>query len=160
MIFANASISQEIYKMNKIIFILIFIFPMTNLMAQAANPSDTLTITGSIVDEETSTAIPYANIYLDKSRGTVSNVDGNFEFKILRHELNKRSKLKISYIGYEKIVLKLKQFQNREYLDLTISMVPAKVDEVALSPVNDGGIYLHHTFNRNPIKIYKDPVLR
>jgi len=63
-------------------------------------PSDKVTyITGLIVDDETSEALPFATIgLLNTGRGTVSNNNGEFGLKITPDLLN--DTLFISYLGY------------------------------------------------------------
>lgn len=60
------------------------------------------TIEGSLVDNESGTAVPYASIEIvGYSIGTSSNTDGTFTLKIPEHLAFKKISIKITCVGYE-----------------------------------------------------------
>ncbi len=78
------------------------------------------TITGKIIDATSKEAIPYVNIgIVDIARGTVSDLNGNYELKVDSNE----DLITISSIGYETIAIKAKDIENN-----TIELSPKNYD--------------------------------
>ena len=76
--------------MHKFLFGAILIFGFQSINAQ------TLTITGTVVDEANKESIIGANILIDQtSTGTVTDLDGKFEL-----EVNQGDVLIVSYTGF------------------------------------------------------------
>lgn len=82
--------------MRKIFAIISLLFGSTFVNAQ------TITISGKIVDAETSNPLPYAGIQLeDTGIGTTSTLSGNFKINIPEKNIDK--KMSFSYLGYKTI---------------------------------------------------------
>lgn len=77
--------------MQRTLFLLSFWLLSVSVWAQE------LTIQGRVVDSETGESLPYASIYVDEGRGTLTNMDGNFRLSLSEQDI-----LIISYVGYEK----------------------------------------------------------
>lgn len=83
--------------MKQIVLILINIFYLNSI-------SDAQVIEGTIRDKDNKSPLPYANIgILGKERGTVSDESGHFKLKM--SDSSKGDSVKVSYIGYESIVI-------------------------------------------------------
>lgn len=90
----------------------------------------TLTIKGTVFDDETNAPILGANILeKDTDNGTSSDIDGNFSIKV-----PKNGTLKISYVGYAPREIKISQLKLDELDNLELAMVPdaAGLDEVVV----------------------------
>lgn len=90
--------------MNKLVIALSFcsIFVKTLLFAQGLTK-----ISGRILEEESKTPVPYANIIISQTSGTSTNEGGYFELKY-QNSNSQNMKLKITSIGYESTQVDLK----------------------------------------------------
>ena len=86
------------------------------LLAVSATAQE-LMLQGRVVDAETDEPLPYASIYVDAGRGTLTNTEGDFHLSVSGQDI-----LQISYVGYEKLrikagevskVVKLKPFKQQ-----------------------------------------------
>lgn len=78
----------------KKLFLIIFIFATCgNLYGQTSN---SFTLKGLLIDQETAKPVPYASILIvNKDKGIASSIKGEFEFQVTPGDT-----LKISFIGY------------------------------------------------------------
>jgi len=88
-------------------------------------------ISGSIVDKNKLTPIPFANILVeDTQTGTVSNQDGRFEVRIT--ELEEEFTLIVSVIGYKTIEAKCSKLKNESELTIQLEESSVKLQEVVV----------------------------
>lgn len=71
------------------------------------------------MDEQTHEPIPSVNIYTNQY-GTVSDIDGNFSFK-----LNPQDTIRFSFVGYETYLLHLSDSMQTEKLEVEILLKPS-----------------------------------
>jgi hypothetical protein len=93
---------------------------------------------GQVLDAKTSEPLPFANVFLnDTTVGTVTNVDGEFDFKI--KELG-NYELVISFVGYETHKVKVAVGENKNDLGI-IKLVPSEIQlgVVEVSGTRDKG---------------------
>jgi len=91
--------------------------------------NNTITVSGQILDLETSEPIPFASIYIkSESIGTTTNEDGNFIFHI--PTANKESFVIISIIGYTSLLKKANTFNENQKIFL--STKATDLDEVVI----------------------------
>ena len=81
-------------------------------------------IKGMVVDADTKEPLPGANIISDSKRGTLTDANGIFEFKIIEDSL-----LKIAYVGYETQVVKITDLVNNN------QQIELKAENLALDEV-------------------------
>jgi len=76
---------------------------------------DTITISGTITDERTGEAIPYANVICSELElGCVSDFDGKFMLKLPTEKLSQNTRIAVSFIGYDDVeILIARQSQNQ-----------------------------------------------
>ncbi len=79
-----------------ILYIIVLCFP---LLLSSQELQDTLNAV--VMDAETGEPIPYANVYVSSSCGTICNYDGEFSLQCLPSDV-----LRISSIGYQRFVCK------------------------------------------------------
>ena len=84
----------------KYIGIIFFLFLFDNIRGT--------TIQGVLIDSKTQLPIPYANVYLNKYSGAISNLDGKFILFI--KDYNPNDTLQISCVGYNRNTTLLKDF--------------------------------------------------
>ena len=85
---------------TKIILSILIVF---SSLLQAQNQQITQNIKGKIIDSETQTTLPGANVIvtdIDPLMGATSDLDGNF---IIENVPIGRHNIKVSYVGYEDI---------------------------------------------------------
>ena len=98
-------------------------------------------LNGKILDLENNSPVPYASVSLwNKTIGTISNIDGEFEIKI--QDENKNDTLVFSCLGYQKYLLPIHDFEfekNSIYLrPVSIRIKEIKVKAIAaLDVVNE-----------------------
>ncbi len=78
--------------MKRIIIILAVILSWSNVAAQTIN------IKGKVVDSQTKEGLMGVNVYIDKNKGTVTDITGNFEL----NNVPENASVYISFMGYEK----------------------------------------------------------
>lgn len=97
---------------------LLFVALTLNIYGQ----KPTQTIRGTVIDAQTHETLPGANIILvGKNRGTTTNIHGNFQMENI--EVG-RYRLKVSYVGYEPVVIP----------ELLLGSGKEKVLEIELQP--------------------------
>lgn len=93
------------------------------------NPDEFYVLSGRIIDNSTSEPIIAANIYIkEKQNGCITDTNGFFSIKLPPSEYT----LTFSCIGYEKTVLRVKNYENQQ---LNIKLTPSQkeIDEVIIS---------------------------
>lgn len=116
--------------MKNKIFLLVFVFMSTLCQAQLVQ-----TIRGTVVDKVTLATLPGANVAVyvdDKTVGTMTNEQGNFELKSIpigRHDLE------VSFMGYDPVVMRNLELRSGKEVVLTIELVEkvVKVEEVIVT---------------------------
>jgi hypothetical protein len=92
--------------------------------------NDITTISGQVLDLETSEPIPFVSIYIEaQSIGTTTNEDGYFNFHIPAG--NEQSTIVISIIGYSSVSKKANAFKRNEKIFL--STQTSELDEVVIT---------------------------
>ncbi|MBZ9652933.1 TonB-dependent receptor [Psychroflexus montanilacus] len=113
--------------------------------------SQTATVQGIIFDENNNT-VPFANIS-SSDGGTVSNANGFYKLKI---RANQTEQLKISYVGFQPITLKLNLKTNQvEELNFVLKTNVEQIGEVILQ--NEGRARVEGVTTLNPETIRKIP---
>ena len=79
-----------------------------------------------VVDAETGEALPYVSIYVSKGKGTLSNEEGEFSINAQPGDT-----LRLSCIGYEKMLLKAADIRNL----VKLKPLTQKLREVTVKPV-------------------------
>ena len=82
-----------------ILYIIVLCFP---LLLSSQELQDTLNAV--VIDGETGEPIPYANVYVSSSCGTICNYDGEFSLQCLPSDV-----LRISSIGYQRVSCKFSE---------------------------------------------------
>ncbi|MEP5612045.1 MAG: serine hydrolase [Cyclobacteriaceae bacterium] len=91
-------------RLLSLLFSLAILYPAT-VVSQV---KDDVVIEGTIFDDATKEPLPFANISLPNNRiGTVSNVNG--QFRIIIPSARKSESLRISYIGFKSITIKISE---------------------------------------------------
>lgn len=87
---------NRIWTLIKVLCLWAALFTASILQAQLF-PSDTLSLSATILDSSTSEPIPYSSIYIkERGRGTISDINGHFSFSKISHQ----DTITISFIGY------------------------------------------------------------
>ncbi len=86
-----------------------------------------LTLHGRVVDAETGEPLPYVNIRVGKSIGTLTNIEGSF--KLLTDE---NDVLSFSFVGYERLSLKADQMPDV----IRLKPYTVKMKEVTVLPLD------------------------
>ena len=90
-----------------------------------------LTLQGRVVDAETGEPLPYVNIRVGKSIGTLTNIEGSF--KLLTEE---KDVLSFSFVGYEKLSLKADRMPDV----IRLKPYTVKMKEVTVLPLDEEDI--------------------
>ena len=100
------------------------------LLAISATAQE-LMLQGRVVDDETGEPLPYASIYVDAGRGTLTNTDGDFHLSVSSQDV-----LQVSYVGYEKLRIKAGEVTR------VVRLKPFKqqLREVVVVPVDEWAI--------------------
>ncbi|MBI6117894.1 carboxypeptidase-like regulatory domain-containing protein [Salegentibacter maritimus] len=109
--------------MNKILSILFF-----SISAFTYSQSN---IKGKIIDADTKSELPYANIGIQGTNiGTVSDKNGNFNLN-LNKKLRSSDTLQFSFLGYKKKLIQISSLRNKENV---VKMIPQsdKLTEVVI----------------------------
>ncbi|TAF67786.1 MAG: carboxypeptidase-like regulatory domain-containing protein [Cytophagales bacterium] len=115
-------------KSMKNSFFLVILFSLLGLLPSSIY-AQTYTITGKITDAETGEAVPFANVYLQKSMvGITTDFDGYFTIKTNTLE----DSLVASYIGYIKKVKILDLTKTEQNVDFQLLPDNAALDEVEI----------------------------
>ena len=90
-----------------------------------------VSITGKIVEEGTGEALPFATILIEGTNiGTTTNLDGFFSLLDLP---NKKVTLKVSYVGYENLLLEYDPNNPPEKLSISLKPLSNQLEEVVVS---------------------------
>jgi hypothetical protein len=125
--------------MRLVLFVLL-LFP-ASVLAQS------LTISGRVVDHETGEPLPFASIGIrDRSLGTVTNLQGEFDFHMSREYRNEM--LVVSFLGYE--LYETPAWTLLEPGGVTVSMRKSAtvLQEVVISDTLTGGEILRIALSR------------
>lgn len=115
-IFAPSNLN--IYTMLRFIFFSIFVLVGFTSFLLAQTP--TQTIRGTVIDNASSTALPYVNVIIQNSAiGTTTDSLGNFA---LKNVAVGRYNIQVSMIGYEPIILKEIQVSSGKEVFLNVLM--------------------------------------
>lgn len=101
---------------------LLFIALLLLGLSAKSNPEQRGTIRGTVIDKVTKSTLPGANIIIlntDPVIGSSTDIDGKFKFNNIRVG---RWSLKISYIGYQDVILPNQDLTSAKELVLTIEM--------------------------------------
>lgn len=73
-------------------------------VAETENEEQIFLASGTVIEKGSGSPLPYATLGIyRKGKGTVSNFDGRFSFKVTREEL--KDSLRISYLGFKNLIL-------------------------------------------------------
>src|SRR5690606_19847696 len=90
-------------------------------------------ITGKIIDSETKSGLPYANIGVEnKNMGTVSDSNGDFKLK-LNNILDGGDKIIISHIGYKTKEYKVSSFLKKSNIIIELEPNVTELDEIVVN---------------------------
>ena len=105
---------------------------------------DMMKVSGKVVDSETSTPLSYAHISLKgHSIGTVSNVEGEFEFHFDSHHI--KDTLEIGYIGYENWETPIFSLDQKDLLSIKLMPATTVLSEVIVFSDKLTGKEIVHT---------------
>ena len=131
----NETMKKLIYSPVFWLFVL-FLFGANTIIAQEDDTKEHFKeIEGKVIDAETNNDLIFADIVLENSNiSTVSNSDGHFTLKIPKTYAD--GHIAISYLGYEKIVLPISDFE--KHLKVRLKPVNTTLDVVQIltSPKN------------------------
>ncbi|RKR14033.1 carboxypeptidase-like protein [Maribacter vaceletii] len=104
-------------------------------VGKVSNAYSSYTVKGIVLDEE-NTPLPGVNVILKgTAEGTVTDLDGNFEFP---KKLGKNDILVFSYIGYDTKEYKVKE-STSETINITVNFTNADVE--LMGEIEIGGVY-------------------
>ena len=111
--------------MRRTLFSILFLLLSVSVWGQE------LTLQGRVIDAETGEPLPYASIYVDAGRGTLTNTEGDFRLTVSGQNI-----LLVSYVGYEKQRVKASEVSG------TIRLMPFKqqLKEVVVVPIDKWNI--------------------
>ena len=110
--------------MLKILKFLAFLILFSNL-------SNSQTLEGILLDRNTKKPLELASVYFKESGYTIfSNSDGRFSIEI---SVSKNEELIISSIGYEDLVVKLKEYSKNEENQAVFFLVPKNENRTKVS---------------------------
>lgn len=107
--------------MKKIVFILCVLFIPLVVHSQEL-------VSGKVVNSENGEPVPFVNIIItDLGKGTVSNLDGNFNFKLPENATNEM-RVVFSHIGYQSTQLKVEDLKNG-FLQINMTLDEYELDQ-------------------------------
>lgn len=113
-------------------------------------------ITGTVVDESGTKALPYATIGIyEKGIGSISNYDGNFSLKVTQNSIN--DTLRISYLGFRDRTIPVSQAINN-HLQIELTSEYVSIPEVIIR-TRDPIDLLQGVLKNKRINYGSDPVL-
>jgi hypothetical protein len=120
---------------KNIVILLILVFPYaTSCLGQV----EYITISGKIIDSETSEPLPFASIAIENSSiGTVSNNDGDFDFHVLSKFSN--GYIVIEMLGYEAFRKQVSSFSIVDQNSISLEKSTTMLDEVVIVDSLSGG---------------------
>lgn len=101
--------------------ILIFILLLSSIAASAQQQ-----ISGVVTDKESKESLPFANIFISSTKGTITDAEGKFTLS-LEKEI---SSIRVSYIGYKTITIPIEK--NTTYLKIQLEPSQESLDAVVL----------------------------
>ncbi|MFK7747676.1 MAG: DUF5686 family protein [Kordia sp.] len=101
--------------------VLIFIALLTSFAALAQQR-----ISGIVLDEQSKESLPFANIFISKNKGTITDAEGKFILNLKKDITT----IKVSYIGYKTITVPVDQ--NKTYLTIRLQRTQESLDAVVL----------------------------
>lgn len=102
------------------------------------NDSAFYTYSGVVKDAKTNSTLPFASVEaIGSSVATVTNIDGEFTLKILKN--SPVNSLKISYIGFKNLEVRLDGPDREKTLKLELEPSIASIAELTVRPVEDPG---------------------
>lgn len=110
--------------MKKIFSILLSIFVLTNAYSQ-----DKVELSGTVYDKETSETIIGVKIVCDNILITKTDIDGNYKLSI---DANSSHELKITYIGYDTLLIQVKAGSVSFKNDIFLPKFEKMIDEVVV----------------------------
>ena len=152
----------------------------TSSPADSAKEEKVKYITGKIVDDETSDPLPFATIALiNKGKGTVTNINGDFGMKITSDLID--DTLSVSYLGYSRREIPVKKTiennltisMNREFISIpeiiirnqnareiiyrTLRSIPQNYGN---TPVSMTGFYREGVLKKSELQTYSEAILQ
>ncbi|MBP5393361.1 MAG: carboxypeptidase-like regulatory domain-containing protein, partial [Bacteroidaceae bacterium] len=112
--------------MKRLLFFLLLLWT-----AQAFGQDAMLTVTGRVVDAVTGEPLPYASVYMDKGKGTLTNIEGDFRLTASPQDI-----LTFSFIGFEKMSMQAWEVPSR----VRLKPYEQALREVEVRPVDKLGV--------------------
>ncbi len=106
---------------------------------QAATQKDSITIRGTVTDEE-GLPLPGVNvIQQNSSHGTQTDFDGNFSIKISDEDFENEESIIFSYVGYEHYILKFDLINENRLQKIDVMMVEDSgfLGEIVVQPYSN-----------------------
>lgn len=131
-------IKTTLYFLNTLFRCFIFLF----FLGCASANAQSITITGSVVDENTLKPIPLASVFIaNTTYGTTSNKEGEFSLSFFKSEgLN----LIVSHISYRTQSIKLRVDESSIQLKIKLQYKEHVLDQLTITNDNDRMYYLNH----------------
>lgn len=101
--------------------LLIFILAFTSIATFAQQR-----ISGVVTDAQTKEALPFANIFISASKGTITDAEGKFTIDLKQNI----SSIKVSYIGYKTVTIPFDK--NTKFLKIQLDPSQEALDAVVL----------------------------
>ena len=101
--------------------VLIFILLLTSIAAFAQQK-----ISGVVTDKQSKESLPFANIYISSTKGTITDAEGKFTIN-LKQEI---TSIRVSYIGYKTVTVPVTE--NTTYLKIQLEPSQESLDAVVL----------------------------
>jgi len=106
------------------------LFPLFHLSAQE------ITLSGTVTDQSTNQPIPGANVIIGQSeRGTVTDIDGNFNLQLPAQD---EITLNVSFIGYQTQRRRVTGTSNQADINFTLSADVLNLDELVITGQGEG----------------------
>ena len=135
--------------MKYFISFLLFFISVSPLFAQRI-------IKGKITDKETGEALPFATVLYTKMQGTVTNAEGFFSIEVD----DSVKELQISYLGFEKQILRLQQDNNYYPIALKPAVESLGTVELTGKYVNPALVLLRKIVKRKKQNDYRKKLPR
>lgn len=107
-----------------------------NESTQAETQKDSITIKGTVIDEEGLPLPGVSVIQQNSSHGTQTDFDGNFSIKILKEDFEDKVFLEFSYVGFETTLIKIKPDEENQIIKLQLNPDMALEGEVVIVRTN------------------------
>jgi len=104
------------------------LFPLLFLLWSVQTFGQEVKLQGRVVDAETGEALPYVNIYVEKGNGTLTNIDGEFQFQAKDTDV-----LTFSFIGYSKQRIKADKVSDI----IRLKPYTTELKEVTVLPIDE-----------------------